>query len=124
MVQPLAMIVYEKILPGTQLVNRLQDMKYRVQAITDADTLVACAEQEKPMLVLADLRSTRLDMCAVIGALRRNPNTAHIPVVAFGAEESPGAAKAALDAGATLVTGETAILTHLPELLEQALRVE
>ena len=41
MTQPLALVVYEKLLPGTQLVNRLQDLHYRVQAVTDADTLFA-----------------------------------------------------------------------------------
>jgi len=35
-----------------------------------------------------------------------------------------GLRRAAQTAGATLVVGETALLTHLPGLLEQALRVE
>ncbi len=123
MTEPLALVVYEKILPGTQLVNRLQDLQYRVQIVTDADTLTACAQQERPMLVLADLTSTRQNVCAAIGQLRRTPGTSHIPVIAFGPE---GAAELpdALAAGASLATSEAAILNHLPELLEQALRVE
>jgi hypothetical protein len=56
--------------------------------------------------------------------LRNNQHTFHIPVVAFGADDSPELQKAALEAGATLVTGEAAILNHLPEFLERALRVE
>ena len=59
MTEPLALVLYEKLLPGSQLVNRLHDLRYRVQVIADADTLVECAEQEKPMVVLADLASTR-----------------------------------------------------------------
>lgn len=124
MVEPLALVLYEKLLPGSQLVNRLQDMKYRVQAITDPEKLVACAEQEKAMLVLADLRSTRQNICQIINKLRNTAGTSHIPVIAFGAEETLDAQKAALEAGATLVVGETAILNHLPEFLERALRVE
>ena len=37
MTQPLALVLYEKLLPGSQLVNRLQDLNYRVQAIADAE---------------------------------------------------------------------------------------
>jgi len=58
MIQPLALVLYEKLMPGSQLVNRLQDLHYRVQPLADAGQLVACAEAEGPMLVLADLEST------------------------------------------------------------------
>lgn len=124
MTQPLALVVYEKLLPGSQLVNRLQDLHYRVQTVTDADTLTACARQETPMLVLADLTSTRQNVCAAIGQLRQTPGTNHIPVIAFGPENAADLQQAALDAGAALATSEAAILSHLPELLEQALRIE
>ena len=78
MTQPLALVVYEKLLPGTQVVNRLQDLNYRVQTVTDAETLVACAQAETPMLVVADLTSTHQDICALIARLRQNPSTSQI----------------------------------------------
>jgi len=124
MTQPLALVLYEKLLPGSQLVNRLQDLNYRVQAITNADTLVECAEQSKPMLVLADLESSRQNVCAALTRLKQNPVTQHLPVIAFGGENVPEMQAAARAAGATLVVGETAILTHLPQFLDQALQVE
>jgi len=124
MTQPLALVLYEKLLPGTQLVNRLHDLKYRVQTVTDPDALVACAQQEKPMLVLADLVSTRNTVCGAIGNLRQNPETQHIPVIAFAPEEATDLQTAARTAGAALVASETAILSHLSHFLEQALRVE
>ena len=124
MIQPLALVLYEKLLPGTQLVNRLQDTNYRVRAVTDPDALVPCARQEKPMLVLADLTSTRNDICAVIGKLRANPDTQHIPVIAFAADDATELQAAARSAGATLVVTEAAIVNHLAQFLEEALRVE
>src|ERR1700677_3769532 len=54
MTQPLALVLYEKLLPGSQLVNRLQDAGYRVQTVPAADALVASAEQEKTIIVLTD----------------------------------------------------------------------
>ena len=124
MTQPLALVVYEKLLPGTQLVNRLQDLSYRVRAVTDPTTLLACAQQEKPMLVLADLESSRNDISRAISELRRDPATQHIPVIAIAPEGATDLLKAATAAGATLVAGETAILSHLAEFLDQALQVE
>jgi CheY-like chemotaxis protein len=124
MMQPLALVVYEKLLPGSQLVNRLQDLNYRVQAISDAAKVVECAEQSTPMLVLADLESTRGNVCAALARLRQNVATQHLPVIAFGGDEETGLQEAAREAGATLVVTESAILSHLPQLLEQALRVE
>jgi CheY-like chemotaxis protein len=124
MTQPLALVCYEKLLPGSQVVNRLQDLTYRVQTVADPSLLPQCAEQAKPMLVLADLESRGNDVCAAITRLRQNPTTGHLPVIAFGGETVAGLHAAAQTAGATLIVSATALLTQLPELLDQALQVE
>ena len=124
MTQPLALVLYEKLLPGSQLVNRLQDLNYRVQTVADAATLVECAEQGRPMLVLADLEYTRKDICPAIARLKQNPATQHLPVVAFSSEAAVDLQAAARASGATLVVSDTAILNHLPQFLDQALHVE
>jgi CheY-like chemotaxis protein len=122
--QPLALILYERLLPGSQLVNRLQDLKYRVQTIADPEKLVESAEQHKPILVLADVASPRHNVCAAIERLKQNASTRHLPVIAFGGDSSPDLQAAALAAGSTLVVGEAAALNHLREFLDQALQVE
>lgn len=124
MTEPLALVVYEKLLPGTQLVNRLQDMKYRVRAVMDASTLQACARQEKPIVVLADLVSSRDDICGVIARLKKDVETKHIPVIAFASDDAVEAQAAARAAGATLVVSDTGVLNHLSQFLQQALQVE
>ena len=124
MTEPLALVLYETLLPGSQLVNRLQDLKYRVQTVSDETLLLECCEQTKPMLVLAEIRVAHQKVCAAIARLKGNPATQHVPVIAFGTEGIPDAQKAALEAGATLVVSESAVLNHLPECLDQALRVE
>jgi CheY-like chemotaxis protein len=124
MTQPLALVLYEKLLPGSQIVNRLQDLNYRVQAIAEASRLVECAEQAKPLLVLADLESRGDDVCAVLARLKQNAATRHLPVVAFSPEGAAELQAAAQAAGATLVVSETTILNQLPQILDQALQVE
>jgi CheY-like chemotaxis protein len=124
MTQPLALVIYEKLLPGSQVVNRLRDLNYRVQTIADAERLVEYAEEAKAMLVLADLESRRNNVCAALARLKEHPATKHLPVIAFSGESAVELQAAARAAGATLVVTEVAILNHLPQLLEQALQIE
>ena len=111
-------------MPGSQLVNRLQDLNYRVQPLTDANQLAACAQSEGPMLIVADLESSHADICAIIAGVRRSPDTAHIPILAFADETAEPLQAAARQAGATVVVSNPALLAQLPDLLEQVLRVE
>jgi CheY-like chemotaxis protein len=124
MTQPLALVLYERLLPGTQLVNRLQDLKYRVQTLAEPGRLVQVAQETKPMLVFADLQPAGDNVCAAIERLKKSPDTSHLPIVAFGAEEGSDLHQKAQGAGVTLLVGETALLNHLPQLMEQALQVE
>jgi CheY-like chemotaxis protein len=86
--------------------------------------LVECAEQARPMLVFTDLESTRNNICSTIARLRQNPATKHLPIVAFGGEQTPDLQQAAQAAGVTLIVSEQALLNHLAECLQQALEVE
>jgi|SRR5438477_9286199 len=124
MTTPLALAFYENLLPGSQLVNGLQDLGYRVQTISDVQTLVLQCLQEKPLVVVADLAAANGDVCAAIRELKRNPETKHIPVIAFADLKNAKLQALASAAGATIVAGSDAILDHLPQLLEQALQVE
>jgi CheY-like chemotaxis protein len=124
MTSPLALVVYENLLPGSQLANRLQDMGYRVQAITDPGSVLAQAEAEKPLVVLMDLDSKTADICDLIKRLKENPATGHLPVLAYADQKSKDLQQAAIAAGATLVAIDTALLAQLPQLLEQALEVQ
>ena len=124
MTQPLALVLYEKLLPGSQIVNRLQDLNYRAQAVGDPSLLVESAEQAKPLLVLADLQSGRDDVLRALTRLKQNPATKHLPVIAFAAEDTPDLRTSAVSAGVTLLVSDVAVLNHLPQLLDQALQVE
>jgi len=123
MTQPLALVFYEKLLPGSQLVNRLQDLNYRVLAVNDLAAVQRSAQTDGPMLVVVDLESKRDDVCRAIAALKADAATQHIPIIAFAGEQATALQAAAQKAGATLVVGEATINNYLPELLNQALQV-
>ena len=124
MTQPLTLLLYERLLPGGQLVNRLQDLGYRVQVVAEAGSLGELARREKPLLLLADLESSQNQVCHAIASLKKESETSHIPIIAFGGEINNELQEAARAAGADLVVTDNAILAHLSQFLDQALHVE
>jgi CheY-like chemotaxis protein len=125
MTQPLALVLYQKLLPGSQLVNRLQDLGYRVQTLAEPGRLLEQAESGKPMLVVVDVSGEVERVCQEISRLKRHPATSHLPVIALtGSPENVAAREGALAAAATLAVSDTAILAHLDQFLDQALRVD
>jgi CheY-like chemotaxis protein len=121
---PLALVFYEDLIPGSQLVNRLQDLPYRVQAVSELAELVSCATSASPLLIFADLVSKQGDVCAAIKKLRASPATAHLPIIAFADDAEVALIEAGRAAGATLVVADSGILTHLTQFIERALQVE
>lgn len=124
MTQPLALLFYYNLLPGTQLVNRMQDLGYRVQIVSDPSKLVAQALQEKPIVVVADLSAQRNDLFSAIRELRDAAATQHIPVLAYARQADDAVQAAARTAGANLVALEDGLLAQLPQLLDQVLAVD
>jgi len=123
MLQPLAIVFYERLMPGSQLVNRLQDLNYRVLALNNCAQLAATVRRELPLLAFADLEA-RGDICGAIEKIKADDATSHLPIVAFAPDNRPELLAAAQKAGASLTVGETNLGGHLEQLLEQALRVD
>jgi len=124
MTQPLALVFYEKLLPGTQLSNRLQDLGYRVTPVGDVDSLLKQAAESHPMLVIADLLAKKSQVALTIKALRENPATRHLPIIGYCGDKEDRLKKEALSAGANFVVDESVLLNHLPQFLEQALHID
>jgi CheY-like chemotaxis protein len=124
MTKPLALVYYENLLPGSQLVNRLQDLEYRVQVVAEPAMLERVAEAERALVIVVELASTKADMQEILRHFRENPATQHIPVLAFTSSREKKRPASPEGSGATIVASDAAILSQLPQLLEQALAVE
>ena len=122
--EPLALICYERLMPGSQLVNRLQDAGYRVQTVADARELPATAEKAGALVAFVDLVSRKGDVTQAIEKLRQQSVTRHLPVIAFSGERETQLQTTARNAGASLVVNDNALLMHLQPLLDQALAME
>jgi CheY-like chemotaxis protein len=122
MTKPLALVLYERLMPGSQLVNKLQDLGYRTETLNNPKSLVEHAEKTKPLLVLADLEPASANISDALSRLKQNSATSHLPIIAFCADSAtdlPNMAKAA-----TLVVTDTAIANHLPQFIQQALQLD
>ncbi len=124
MTKPLAIIHYERLMPGSQLVNRLQDLGYRVQTVTEAALLRETARREKPMVAILDLVTNKADICAIIKEIKADKETEHLPVIGFAAAKDQKLHADATRCGATLVAYDDALLPQLPHLLEHALQID
>ena len=124
MTSPLALLLYERLLPGSALGNKLRDQGYRIQHLTDAASLATTAEQDRPLVVLVDLEMKNSDNFAAIRLLKANTTTAHLPILAFSSPRHEKLQADALAAGATLIASDEAILAQLPAMLDQAMLVE
>ena len=120
--QPLALIFYRKLLPGSTLANRLRDLNYRVHAATSLAELVTVAQTEGPMVVLLEVGAEDGDAIEALQKLRKDAKTSHLPILVFAEDEHHQASARA--AGATLATNEEAVNSHFDQLLEQVLRLD
>jgi len=121
---PLAILYYEDLIPGTQLLHKLEDLRYRVQTAGSPEELLETCGQAGPMFIFLDLVSKRVDTSQLVRQLRQGQATAHIPIIAFADESEAELRSRAEEAGATLVVTDAALLPHLGQFIEQALQVE
>ena len=127
MTTPLALIFYENLLIGNQLINRLRDLGYRAKPVRDLTKLPQLAAEEKPLVVVTELAGLADRVCAAVRAVRAQAATPHVPVLAIQSPTKKRAdkkvAEAARAAGVTLVASKSAYLAQLPQLLEQVLEL-
>ncbi len=122
--KPLAIVFYEKLLPGSQVVNRLTDLGYRVTATQLASEVPRLARAESPMVIVADLQLRAGDFVSVIQTLKSSADTEHVPILGYCDPKNQKLVDAAVKAGAKLVAAEKGLPEQLPQLLDHVLAVE
>ncbi len=122
--EPLALVFYEKLLPGQQLINRLHDLNYRVATVTEATRLEEQVREQKPLLLIAEFPSDNPVVRNVIQNVKSNPDTSHIPILVYVNSNDLISSQGAREAGVNLIVSETGLLDQLPHLLEQLLQMD
>ncbi len=83
------LIVEDNALNQKLLRDVLQVEGYRTTETTTAEDGLACATAEPPDLVLMDIHLPQMDGVSALRALRADPRTAAIPVIAVTASAMP-----------------------------------
>ena len=122
--KPLAIVFYEKLLPGSRLAFRLADLGWRVSEVKLAAQLVQEVRAQRPVVVLMELALRTGDACPIVAELKRDPDISHVPVLGYGDPKNRALSTAAIAAGASLVAAEAGLLEQLPQLLDHLLAVE
>jgi CheY-like chemotaxis protein len=122
MVQPLAIILNDRVVVGAQLEQKLEGLDYRVTVSDNPDGLTALALEQKPLIVLVDLANS--DNLTAAAALSTHPETRHVSMLGYAPEVKPEVQTQANQAGIGLVATDSAVLQHLKQLLDQALSVD
>lgn len=124
MTKPLALLLHERLLPGSRLAGRLEELGWRVATLADAAALPGQAAAGRAMVVVADLGQRRGAVLDAVRALHAQPGTAHVPVVGYLPREEPAARAEAEAAGVCLVATDATVVLHLAQFLERALDIE
>jgi CheY-like chemotaxis protein len=124
MMKPLAFVCCENMVLGTQLVDRLQQLGYRVEVLADPGQLSSQTRAAKPFVIVSDLVYRGMDLVPVFKSLRHGKETEHIPIIGMTTSPNQQLHADAVAAGASVVAMESGILAQLPQLLEMALAVD
>lgn len=87
------------------------------KTVSRADALVEETRKLRPRLVLLDLEARGVDVPALVARLREDPDTAGVPIIAFGSHVNREALQGARRAGVDRVLARSAFVRELPELL-------
>lgn len=93
-------VVVEDEYDSVQLISKILGFyDIQVHVAHNGEDCLAMLEQFEPTLIVTDLAMPRMDGWQTLAALRANPHTRHIPVVAITAYDSVDVAEDALKAG-------------------------
>lgn len=122
--QPLALVFYERVMPGSQLPTKLESLGYRVAIVNSTKDLFASVKSLKPFVIIADLATKDKDVCPIISLIRQDEEVRHIPIIVIADSSDKRLELTAREAGANLVVSEAAIMMHLKPLLDQAIAID
>ena len=124
MIKPVAILLHEKLIPGTQVITRLEELDYRVVIGHEPNALLELVRESMPMIIITDLSSRRAEILDAISSVKGDPAVSHVPVLAYEVREDEHQFAEAREAGVDVLATEATIVPHLAQFIEQALQIE
>ncbi|HPX60197.1 MAG TPA: response regulator [Deltaproteobacteria bacterium] len=109
------LVVDDEEVISAYLQKKLEKLGYCTIVANDGEKALNAAINEKPDIVLMDVKLPRMTGTDVCRLLKTDPKTANIPVILLSAKAQPAEIQAGLDAGADKYLCKPA---SFPEILE------
>lgn len=116
------LLVEDNELNRDMLSRRLERKGYEVVLAVDGGEGVAMAGTEQPDIILMDMSLPVLDGWEATRQIKRNPSTAHVPVIALTAHAMSGDREQAITAGCDDYDTKPVELPRLLDKIETLLR--
>ncbi len=118
--RPLLLLIADDLLFPSRIREAVKplDLELRVVA-TEAAARAVFVLSPPPRAILVNLNARRLDPVALIGALKADPATAGVPLLAFAGHVETAKHEDARAAGADLVATNSSVSLHLGKLLDR-----
>ncbi len=97
---PTVLVVEDEDTLRETLAFNLQEENYKVLVASDGEAGLELIRSRRPDLVVLDIMLPRLDGLAVCRIARKDPDTAHIPIIMLTARGTEGDKMVGLDSGA------------------------
>ena len=116
------LIVEDNELNRDMLARRLERKGYQVACAVDGPAGISMAASELPDLILMDVALGEMDGWEATAAIRKNPATAHIPVIALTAHALESDRLKSIQVGCVDFETKPVALPQLLEKIEQHTR--
>ncbi len=97
---PLALVVEDSLTQALEIVSALKSQGFQVVTAEDGVAGLEVAYQQHPVLIVLDVHLPEMNGYQVCRRLKRNPDTASIPVIMLTSVDSSAATLAGIEAGA------------------------
>ena len=113
------LIVEDNELNRDMLARRLERKGYQVLCAVDGPAGIAMAASEMPDIILMDVALGEMDGWEATTAIRKNPATAHIPIIALTAHALESDRLKSIEVGCVDFETKPVALPQLLEKIEQ-----
>jgi CheY-like chemotaxis protein len=121
---PTLLLVADDLMFPSRIREGSRPLGYALRVVATEDAALDAARTGAPAAVLVNLTARRYDPVAVVRALKADPATAAVPLLAFAGHVEKDKHEAARAAGADLVAANSSVSLHLGALLTRLLSGE
>ena len=122
--KPTVLLAADDLMFPSRIREAMRPLGYPLSVAATEEAVREKIVTDSPAVILVNLNTRRVDPIALIRALKADPATSEVPVLAFAGHVETAKHDAARAAGADMVAANSSVSMHLPKLLDRLLAGE